>query len=279
MIDAWTGRTPSPSEFDRPPGAGPVSGLVDRIDAVATELREKTTNLFRTAGITISNTLMTLANNLRVEGTLTSTGPASFGGNTTVTGALSTTGAATLGGNTNVTGTFSTTGAATFGGNTSITGTLGVTGTANIGGQMNVTGDAVFSGNLAVPNGSITNAALANPVTGVTNNAFQSGISAGPSSMAVASASVTVPDGFTQARVIAISNAAAGNSAVNCYTRINGSDGGTMTGVYAFASSSHAVSLSGLTPGSTITAQTMIAAIPAYPTCMATTTILAFFFK
>lgn len=220
MIDAWTGRTPSPSEFDRPPGAGPVSGLVERIDAVATELREKTTNLFRTAGITISNTLMTLANNLRVEGTLTSTGPASFGGNTTVTGAL------------------------------------GVTGTANIDGQMNVTGDAVFSGNLAVPNGSITNAALANPVVIVgAAPATTGGWAVSTTSDAKASSVISVPAGYSRATVIAWANMHFMDSSPNggwVRATIQGNGGAEMGGLANLQlgqSATHTLGLTGLSGG------------------------------
>lgn len=84
-----------------------------------------------------------------------------------------------------------------------VLGSLDVSGTMAVGGTMNVTGDAVFSGDLAVPNGSITNAALENPV------AFDSGkaISAGNSmNLTVAeqtfcSLSFVVPVGYTRALV------------------------------------------------------------------------------
>lgn len=211
MVDEWSpGSEPQSTEFPKTETSN-AKALFDRLSSLKNDIVESTSNLLRTAGIFLTKAGMRIGSSLTVEGDLASTGSASFGGNTTVTGALSTTGAATFGGNTNVTGTFSTTGAATFGGNTSITGTLGVTGTANIGGQMNVTGDAVFSGNLAVPNGSITNAALASPVS--------SAIAAPGTSMGwavnggsgvfqtKASTSIPVPAGYSRALVFASASA------------------------------------------------------------------------
>lgn len=85
MIDAWTSRTPQSTEYPKVETDG-VKKLIDVIKRQGTELGEKTSNLFRTAGITISETLMTFANNVRVEGTLTSTGAANIGGTMNVTG-------------------------------------------------------------------------------------------------------------------------------------------------------------------------------------------------
>ncbi len=88
----------------------PYADLVARLVRLRQDVNDLTGSILRSAGIRLSETLMTITRNLRVDGTFESTGA------------------------------------------------------ANIGGTMNVTGDAVFSGNLAVPNGSITNDALENPV-------------------------------------------------------------------------------------------------------------------
>ncbi|NCT90152.1 hypothetical protein GXB85_04185 [Cellulomonas sp. APG4] len=66
-------------------------------------------------------------------------------------------------------------------------------GNARFDGAMNVGGDAVFSGDLAVPNGSISNDALANPVTFAGNTGSISAASP-PATFGVAvSANLTIP--------------------------------------------------------------------------------------
>ncbi|MFB9956981.1 hypothetical protein [Cellulomonas denverensis] len=84
---------------------------------------------------------------------------------------------------------------------------MSTTGTANIGGAMNVTGNAVFSGDLAVPNGSITNAALSNPVTSAiaAPGTAMGWIVNGGSGVfqTKASTTIAVPSGYSQALVFA----------------------------------------------------------------------------
>lgn len=233
MIDAWTSRTPQSTEFPKAETDG-VRRLLDVVKQQGIELGEKTSNLFRTAGITIGETLMTFANNVRVEGTLTSTGPAALGGNTTVSGTLTT------------------------------TGTANINGAMSVGGTMNVTGDATFSGNLAVPNGSITNAALANPVTGASGNAFVGSVTFSTTAGSYAEVTIPVPGGFTRAEVLGVSSLFIGSGSPNAAsmkTRINGADGLQMTVTtdqnFANGSSSYARSLSGLSGGA-VTVSTII---------------------
>lgn len=73
----------------------------------------------------------------------------------------------------------------------------------DVDGTLNVAGDAVFSGDLSVPNGSIKNAFLESPV--VTDRGFSDadGFGLTTTRTTLASFSVTVPAGYTQALVIA----------------------------------------------------------------------------
>lgn len=111
-----------------------------------------------------------------------------------------------------------------------VAGTLDVSGTANVGGQLNVTGDALFSGNLSVPNGSITNAALANPVTAQVgqNSAGYPAFTIPTSWGDYATVSIPVPTGFTSASVMVMSTALLSvttTDAVQYAARISGADG------------------------------------------------------
>jgi hypothetical protein len=228
MIDAWTGRTPQSTEFPKTEADG-VKKLLDVIKRQGVELGEKTSNLFRTAGITIGETLMTFGNNVRVEGTLTSTGAASLGGSTTVTGTLTTTGPANI------------------------------DGAMTVGGTMNVTGDATFSGNLAVPNGSITNAALASPLSIVGATPVTSGgWAVSTVAEAKASSGITVPAGFSRATVVAWANMHFMDSSPNggwVRATIAGNAGAEMGGLANLQlgqSATHALGLTGLS-GGTIT--------------------------
>lgn len=140
-----------------------------------------------------------------------------------------------------------------------VTGDLNATGNTTVGGTMNVTGDAVFSGDLAVPNGSITNAALTSPTL---PDARKAG--SGTSSVMVTTtkgpfAIITypVPAGFTKAQVIATSTLQASNSTA-IETVING-DAGELVftdGTSGNATNAHTAVLTGLTGGSSFTVRT-----------------------
>lgn len=225
MIDAWTGATPQSTEYPKVENDG-IRKLIDVLRKQSTDLAEKTSNLFRTAGITITETLMTFGNNVRVEGTLTSTGAATLGGNTSVTGTLTTSGTANIGG------------------------------TMNVSGTSNFTGDAVFSGNLAVPNGSITNAALASPLQIVgAAPATSGGWAVSTSSDAKASSVISVPAGFSRATVVAWANMHFMDSSPNggwVRATIAGNGGAEMGGLANLQlgqSATHTLGLTGLSGG------------------------------
>lgn len=214
MIDAWTGRSPQSTEFPKTETDG-VRKLLDVIKRQGVELGEKTSNLFRTAGITITETLMTFANNVRVEGDFESTGSADFDG------------------------------------------TLNVDGTMSVGGTSTFTGDATFQGNLAVPNGSITNAALASPLVIVpAAPATASGWAVGTGMTAMAVSSIAVPAGFSRVTIVAWANMHFMDSAPNggwVRAAIAGEGGAEMGGLANLQlgqSATHTRSITGLNGGS-----------------------------
>jgi len=98
-------------------------------------------------------------------------------------------------------------------GGMTLDGTLGVTGTSTINGEQTVNGPLTVTGSVALPAGSVSNDALANPVqtatarNGVTNYAIDT------VSTVRASVTITVPaGGFTKAIVIANATAMGTNS-------------------------------------------------------------------
>lgn len=88
-------------------------------------------------------------------------------------------------------------------GSLDVSGQLATTGATTIGGTLNVTGDAVFSGNLAVPNGSITNDALQNPVRFYADfSDVGSPINLANTEVELTRLTFSVPTGFTQVFVV-----------------------------------------------------------------------------
>lgn len=121
-----------------------------------------------------------------------------------------------------------------------------------------ILGSLIVTGDLSVPNGSINNDALANPVTGATGTGSASSVTLTTTAGVYAPVNFTVPNGFTRAQVMGVSAMYAGGvvaSILQC--RIHGSDGPEMyaftNAAYANATASNARSLSGLTPGGTLT--------------------------
>lgn len=223
MSGEWT---PSPQQYPATPQTS-SDATASALARIARQAREATASLFSQAGITIAEALMTVSRALRVEGSLTSTGGASFGGNTSVTGTLSTTGTANIGG------------------------------TMNVSGELNVTADAVFSGNLSVPNGSITNAALASPlvIVGATP-ATLGGWAVSTTSEAKAASSIAIPAGFSRATVVAWANMHFMDSSPNggwVRATIAGNAGAEMGGLANLQlgqSATHTLPLTGLSGGS-----------------------------
>lgn len=79
MVDEWSGRPPQPNDFPRTDIDG-IKALIGRLTGLATDLRESTSNLLRTAGIFITKTGMRIESSLRVEGDLEATGSTQIGG-------------------------------------------------------------------------------------------------------------------------------------------------------------------------------------------------------
>lgn len=207
-----TGRQNSPEPF---------ADLVARLTDLGRRMNDISGNILRSAGIFVSDMLMTISRGLRVEGT------------------------------------FESTGAATLGGDTDITGSLDVTGPMTVGGTMVVTGNATFQGNLAVPNGSIDNAALASPLVIVAAApATVGGWAVSTASTAMAASSIPIPAGFSRATVTAWANMHFMDSSPNggwVRATINGNGGAEMGGLANLQlgqSASHTLSLTGLAGGS-----------------------------
>ncbi len=116
-MSEWT--PPTAQQFPRRPTDG-VSRLVDAVSDISRRTREATGNLLRSAGITLTETLMTISRGLRVEGDLTSTGNADISGTAHISGA------------TDIDGTLNVDADVTFGGDVDIAGTADVTGQLNI---------------------------------------------------------------------------------------------------------------------------------------------------
>lgn len=85
MVDEWSGRPPQSNEFPRTDIDG-IKALIARLTGLATDLRESTSNLLRTAGIYVAKTGMRIASSLLVEGDLVSTGNATINGTMDVYG-------------------------------------------------------------------------------------------------------------------------------------------------------------------------------------------------
>jgi hypothetical protein len=96
---------------------------------------------------------------------------------------------------------------------TQVDGTLNVLGTENVSGNLNVTGDLTVSGTLVLPNGSVNDAWLTNPIRG--DSAFSSA-----SNFALTTTGTTplvsqswyTPTGFTTANVLIVGRVFAYNS-------------------------------------------------------------------
>lgn len=198
-----------------------------------------TTNIGGTThigGTTTIDGATTIDDTLHITGSTDIDGTLNVDAATTIGGTLGVTGPTTLGGDTDVTGTLDVTGATSLGGDTDVTGSLDVTGPMTAGGTLNVTGDAVFSGDLAVPNGSITNAALANPVITESDSDSVAGLGFPATEGTVFTGAVlALPAGFVRATVMVIAtgrctNTGAGAAYFGLRPRVDASSGAWATG-------------------------------------------------
>jgi hypothetical protein len=143
---------------------------------------------------------------------------------------------------------------------------LDVLGALEVSGTLNVTGDAVFAGNLAVPNGSISNDALENPILpGIITGSGSGFGMAGGGYESKAAATLTVPDGFTQALVLANGGVSIANTSgqdgrtIDSRVLIGGSGGFVNSArnvgisIIGTVATNHSALLTGLTDGQTLT--------------------------
>ena len=90
-----------------------------------------------------------------------------------------------------------------------VEGSMDVQGAETVSGTLNVTGNATFSGDmrvegtLSLPNGSVGNDALVNPLKQVAVYADADGFTLTPAEQDFCITTITVPDGFTEAMVVA----------------------------------------------------------------------------
>ena len=140
---------------------------------------------------------------------------------------------------------------------------LNVLGALDVSGTLNVTGDAVFSGDLAVPNGSISNEALQNPIEEGAIGYSASAFTVPTSAAAVATRTMNIPAGFTQASVMVVVSFGVWNPTTTAgyfYGRatIDGTSGAGLPALvqpsgYGTVTTSAIRTLDSLTPGGQIT--------------------------
>jgi hypothetical protein len=134
---------------------------------------------------------------------------------------------------------------------------------ATADGSANFNGNVTINGNLAVPNGSISNAALVAPVVISTSGVSQNNFAVSTSPTVYATANVTVPAGYSQADILCMVVGGAFNGTASAdylyvSASINGVAGGETpqpapaSGGYASAAANGIRTLTGLS-GGTIT--------------------------
>lgn len=244
---------PSPAPTAQNFPAAPTSAAGAAASAIAElgrQAREAASGLFAQAGIRIERALMTISRGLRVEGDLESTGSATFGGD------LASTGSATFGGDLTTTGLARLLADLEVGGDGVVTGLLqsnnfvpGVSGW-----RLTPTGLEVNT--LTAKDAIIGNAALANPVTGnAAGTATASAWGVGTAMATKATATITVPAGFSRAVVFATASMHFQDSAPNggwVRAVIAGNAGAEMGGLANLnlgQTAIHTVELTGLSGG------------------------------
>lgn len=221
MSEMW--QPPSAQQYPASESDG-IRRLVGKMQEGAQRSREQTRSLLRTAGILLSEAGMRIQRNLTVEGDFESTGSTAIQGNTRIGG------------------------------------TLDVDATSVFDGDSTFQGSVVIEGDLAVPNGSIDNAALASPVTAAIGSGSGSGFGVGTGPALVAVGSIPVPAGYSQALVVATSgvtavSASAEATQVYAATEIGGAGGAELwvltdgAAYTATVTTAHARTLTGLNGG------------------------------
>ena len=148
-------------------------------------------------------------------------------------------------------------------GNTDIDGTLNVDATSTFGGDSTFHGSVVIDGDLAVPNGSISNEALQNPIEEGAIGYSASAFTVPTSATAVATRTMNIPAGFTQASVMVVVSFGVWNPTTTAgyfYGRatIDGTSGAGLPALvqpsgYGTVTTSAIRTLDNLTPGGQIT--------------------------
>ena len=166
-----------------------------------------------------------------------------------------------------------------------------VDGTLNVVGNLNVSGPAAITGTLSLPAGIIDNAALASPVQVGSASASVTNFATTATNADIATASITVPTGFTQALVFANAIGGVWNSnAVFEYiylsVKIAGVTSrentiGTAPSSYGSVATSKATLLTGLSGGTIALAATIRtdSAVPANATSRAFIEAIAVFLR
>jgi hypothetical protein len=156
---------------------------------------------------------------------------------------------------------------------TQVDGSLNVVGTENVSGNLNVSGNETVSGNLTVsgalvlPNASVNNAWLTNPLSPTRLHSDANNYTVGTAWSTIATAVTTVPTGYTQALILSMAvgasaqNSTAASDFLYASGRVNtGSLGGyslgsadVPAGKYGLTFDFQTGLLPGLTAGSTLT--------------------------
>ena len=232
MIDAWTGPTPSPQQFPKNEPNG-IRALLDRIDRVALQAKESTSNLLRTAGIRLTQLGMFIDSSLTVGGSLDVTGPMVVGGT------------------------------ANFDGNTTIGGNAAITGTLSLPAGI-INNDALTSPVVAdIVN--LTNTGFTVPANPTWGNAVSTTITVPPGCTQLL-ATCTAEAYAINPNTTGGSNGTGGDI-LDCRVLLNGSAsagyGIGLSGSNGFTSSSSSGSFhfSGLTPGATLSIATQVLAV------------------
>ena len=246
-----------PVEYEPPrDGIGTLLARLGNLERIVSGLTRGAP--LRQAGIASETDLIRVLGSMDIEGALAVKSDAQITGDTEIAGALDVTG------DTEISGDLDVTGLLRILSNATVTGSIRSQNfVANTSGWR-LTSTGLEVNTLTAKDAIIGNQALAAPVTGDTSNASTGGTAVAISTGLADYATVnfTVPSEFSIARVMATSSLAMSNAVtINMRTRINGVDGTTMpvlsnSSGFGNGASSHALSIGGLTGGSTISVST-----------------------
>lgn len=181
----------SSSEWQTRP-EDPFARVVARVEKIGREAEQRVNYLLRNAGLRVAEGALHVLQRLVVEG------------DQEVTGSLDVTGRTILGGDTSITG------------DTDVTGDLDVEGRAGFTGDTEIGGNLSVTGTLSLPSGIIDNDALANPVTFRSDWDYNTDMAIHDDWDTIyATATITVPAGFTRIHFNAVAVVEARNLTPN----------------------------------------------------------------